>query len=83
MRVVKSLSRHNPERYGVLALSWTDVRATYSRMAKMIVLESPRLVRPLAVMNFGGRALTPEFIAAKAIVKRTVGERWSERWLLP
>jgi hypothetical protein len=73
-------------RYGVLVLKREDVRATYSRMSKMVVLESPRLTRPLAIMNFfggvGGQP-APEWLAVKAIVQRAVGERWSERWLIP
>lgn len=71
-------------RYGMLLLNWNDVHATYSRFGKMVVLESPKLIRPLAIMSFAGGAGGPthQFLAAKAIVQRSVGERWSEQWLL-
>jgi hypothetical protein len=72
-------------RYGVLALNWADVRATYSRVGKMVVLESPKLIRPLAIMSFGGLYGQPDpyFLASKAMVQCLVGERWTERWFLP
>jgi hypothetical protein len=54
-------------RYGVLLLNWDDVtHATYSRLGKMITLESPKLSKPLVIMNFGNRGLAPEFVAARA-----------------
>ena len=71
-------------RYGELALSWADVRTTHSSFGKMVVLESAKLIRPLAIMSFGkgDSGLSPQFLRAKAIVKRNVGERWREQWLL-
>jgi len=75
----------NPH-YGVLMINWADVQATYSRIGKMLVLQSPRLARPLAIMNFatgyGPTPPRPEFLAAKALVQSSVGERWNERWLV-
>jgi hypothetical protein len=69
-------------RYGVLHMTWDEVAARYSRIGRMIVLTSPKLVRPLAVMNFGPRgALAPEFVEAKARIRGAVGPRWGERWL--
>jgi hypothetical protein len=70
--------------YGVLALNWADVQATYSNFGKMVILQSPKLVRPLAIMSFGGGHNGPsrDFLAAKAIVQRNVGKRWREQRLL-
>jgi hypothetical protein len=70
--------------YGVLALNWADVQATYSSFGKMVILQSTKLVRPLAIMSFGGGRNGPsrEFLAAKAIVQRNVGKRWREQRLL-
>ena len=71
--------------YGVLPLTWGDVQATYSSFGKMVILQSEKLVRPLAIMSFGGgrNGPSPEFLIARAIVQRNVGERWRERRLLP
>jgi hypothetical protein len=69
-------------RYGVRLLNWNDVtHATYSRFGKMIILESPKLSKPLAVMNFGGRGLAPEFLAARTVIHAAVSNRWSEQRL--
>jgi hypothetical protein len=69
-------------RYGVLLLNWNDVtHATYSSFGKTITLESPKLSKPLAIMNFGGRGLPPEFLAARTLIEAAVSNRWSERRL--
>lgn len=68
-------------RYGELVLHWHDVAATYSAPAKMIVLRSPKLAKPLAVMSFGGSA-APEFIAARTMIRLRIGDRWKQRWLV-
>jgi hypothetical protein len=69
-------------RYGVLLLNWEDVtHATYSSFGKMITLESPRLSKPLAIMNFGSRGLAPQFLAARTAIQTAVSNRWSERRL--
>jgi hypothetical protein len=69
-------------RYGVLLLNWSDVtNATYSRFGKMITLESPKLSKPLAIMNFGSGGLAPEFLAARTVIQAAVSNRWSERRL--
>jgi len=69
-------------RYGVLLLNWADVtRATYSRFGKMITLESPKLSKPLAIMNLEARGVAPEFSAARSIISAALSDRWSERRL--
>jgi hypothetical protein len=69
-------------RYGVLLLNWNDVtHATCSSFGKMITLESPKLSKPLAIMNFGGGGLAPEFLAARTAIQAAVNNRWSERRL--
>ena len=69
-------------RYGVLLLNWADVtRATYSRFGKMITLDSPKLSKPLAIMNLDARGIAPEFSAARSIISAALSDRWSERRL--
>ena len=69
-------------KYGVLLLNWDDVtHATYSRFGKMITLESPRLSKPLAIMNLGSSGLAPQFLAARTAIQAAVRNRWSERRL--
>ncbi len=69
-------------RYGVLLLNWDDVtHATYSKFWKTITLESPKLLKPLAIMNFGSRGAAPEFLAARGAIQAAVRARWSERRL--
>jgi hypothetical protein len=46
-----------------------------------ITLESPRLSKPLVIMNFGSRGLAPQFLAARTAIQTAVGNRWSERRL--
>jgi hypothetical protein len=66
----------------VLLLNWNDVtHATYSSFGKMITLESPKLSKPLVIMNFGGGGLAPEFLAARTSIQAAVNNRWSERRL--
>jgi hypothetical protein len=67
-------------RYGVLSLDWNEVtQATYCRLAKMIILESPRLWQPLVIMNFGGNSVAPEFAAARTLIRSAMRDRWIER----
>jgi hypothetical protein len=69
-------------RYGVLLLNWGDItHATYSSFGKMIILESPKLLKPLAIMNFGSRGLAPEFLAARTLIQGAISNRWSQKRL--
>lgn len=68
-------------RYGVLIINWNEItRATYSKTGKMITLESPKLLRPLAIMSFGRNGLTPQFMAARTVIQEAIPDRWKERW---
>lgn len=69
-------------RYGLLVLNWDDVSATYSPPAKMVVLRSPKLAKPLALMSFGGGSMAPEFLAARTMISTRLGDRWSQCWLV-
>lgn len=70
-------------RYGTLVLHWDEISAVYSSFGKMVVLHGQRLARPLAIMSFSGRGgPAPEFLAARAIIERHLGERWSDRKLI-
>jgi hypothetical protein len=68
-------------RYGALLLNWSDLtRATYSRGDGMITLESPQLLKPIAIMDLGGpRLSTPEFTTAQQIIQGAIHDRWIER----
>jgi hypothetical protein len=70
-------------RYGKLLLSWDDVsRASYSRLQKFITLRSPRLRRPLRIVSTRReRPAGTQLQAARTILQRHLGTRWSERWL--
>jgi hypothetical protein len=62
-------------------LGWNDLtRATYSHTQRLIILESPKLTKPLAIRNLA-RGVAPEFTAASQLIRGAMGERWSEQLL--
>ena len=69
-------------RYGALLLNWDEISAVYYSFGKMVILQSQKLARPLAIMSFSKGGPAPEFVAAKAIIERHLGARWSDRKLI-
>ena len=68
-------------RYGLLQLAWPDIEgATYSQIGKTIVLNSPRLLNPIAIM-YNPNAESTEFQAAVAMVRQNLQGRFSTKWI--
>jgi hypothetical protein len=67
--------------YGRLLLGWNDLtRATYSHTQSLIILESPKLTKPLAIRKLA-QGVAPEFTAARKLIRGAMGGRWSQRLL--
>jgi hypothetical protein len=63
-------------RYGQLVLNCNDVtRATYRRFLGSITLDSPRLLKPIAIMNPTPRNFSPEFEAARELIGEALHAR--------
>lgn len=68
-------------RYGLLQLTWPDIKgATYSRIMKTVVLDSPRLSNPIAIMN-NPTVDAADFQTAVAIIRQNLQGRLITKWI--
>jgi hypothetical protein len=68
-------------RYGNLELEWGDIDAAiFDKPLKVVILNSRKLVSPIAISN-NAQYQTNEFKEAVDLIKQKCTNRWKEKWL--
>ena len=65
-----------------VVLGWHDVNsATYSRLGRLIRLQSPKLATTIAIMSNHKSSFSPEYESARSMIRNGLQGQWREQWL--